>query len=624
MRVFVASSFEDLLAYRAAVTRSILAAGDLPEDMLYWPAEESPPLAGSLRRLRSSSLLVLLIAHRYGTPPFGQDQSITELEFDEAVARNIPILAFQVDSTYPWPPHHVETDPERRVRLENFVTKVKSKVTIKFFTSPESLEVSITRALTQFLSQGKAAPLSHYAKARSHELSRSDLLYHSPDATVKIGRAPDGALLALSVQRQIRVRNDLANIARRFRKSLDDPVFREVYSQLNQEARRFATADGVYCTDAGGLSIDAYVSSEPLTKIAAPSLFQSMLRFHSPAGGSHSGHTGRPSESEGTFRSGVTVTDGSAPGLMSLGGKNRFLCVALEADQGIWSGGFVPHGRGTFTLALWRPFIEESLERFKGVRYSIQSDAYASQPSSLIETEQSLQFTEKWVELLLSASDEHLGRMRSRIQVPRSSIVYFVLDLIDEVAELHKSGQIHGDIKPSNILASRHGASLIDEVGLHAGDVSPTVTPGWSPGEQLLREPLTCAADIFPLGQILLHVLDGEPLGREARFRLPDGEMATVFDNPAVYFGPNNSVVPERHKLEWAQLIEKALRSDPKERWPTAGEMAEAIRNLTDKGDVLGSVEVGFPWGKQPSLISEGGVPAAGYIMKSWHNASLF
>jgi len=623
MRVFVASTFEDLLAYRSAVTRSILAAGELPEDMLHWPAEESPPLIGSLRRLRSSNLLVLLIAHRYGAPPLGQEQSITELEFDQALALNMPILAFRADPAYPWPPNHVETDPERRAKLENFVAKVRNNVTIQLFTSPESLEVSITRALTQFLSMDKSAPPSHYAKARSNELNRPDLLYHSPDATVKIGRAPDGAPLLLSVQRQIRVRNDLANIAQRFRKSLDDPVFKEVYSQLNQEARTFATADGIYRADAGAVLIDTYVSSEPLTKIAAPSLFQSMLGNHSPAGGSQRGQTGRPSEARGTIYSGMPMTAGPAPGLTSLGGKNRFLCVALEADQGIWSGGWIPHGPGTLTLALWRPFIEEGLERFKGVRYKIESNVDGRR-SSLIETEQPQQFTAKWTELLISASDEQLNRMSSRILVPRSSIVNFVLELVDEVAELHKSEQIHGDIKPSNILASRHGASLIDDVGLHAGDISPTVTPGWSPTEQLLREPLTCAADVFPLGQILLHVLNGEPLGKEVRYRMPDGEMATVFDNPAVYLGPGNRVVPEERKQEWSKLIEKALRSDPKDRWQTAGEMADAIRGLVGEGHALGSVEVLFPWGNQPSLISDGDVLTAGWIMHSRHDISLF
>lgn len=104
MRIFVASTYEDLETYRAAATRSILTSGNITDDMIFWPAQESPPLDASLREVRSCDLLILLIAHRYGAPPEGRNVSITELEFDEASARGIPILAFSVDPTYPGRP----------------------------------------------------------------------------------------------------------------------------------------------------------------------------------------------------------------------------------------------------------------------------------------------------------------------------------------------------------------------------------------------------------------------------------------------------------------------------------------------------------------------------------------
>ena len=38
MKVFVASTYQDLQDYRAAATRSVLMAGNLSEDMSYWQA----------------------------------------------------------------------------------------------------------------------------------------------------------------------------------------------------------------------------------------------------------------------------------------------------------------------------------------------------------------------------------------------------------------------------------------------------------------------------------------------------------------------------------------------------------------------------------------------------------
>src|SRR5215207_1688333 len=97
MRVFVSSTFVDLTEYRTAVTRAILAAGDIPEDMLYWPAEENRPVDVCLRRLRSSDLLVLIMAHRYGFISLESEKSVTELEFDTAISLGKPVLAYCVN-----------------------------------------------------------------------------------------------------------------------------------------------------------------------------------------------------------------------------------------------------------------------------------------------------------------------------------------------------------------------------------------------------------------------------------------------------------------------------------------------------------------------------------------------
>jgi hypothetical protein len=87
--VFVSSTYQDLTGYRAAVTRAILTGENVPDDMLYWPAEEDRALDASLRRVRASGLVVLILAHRYGTVPSGAQASITELEINEALACNI-------------------------------------------------------------------------------------------------------------------------------------------------------------------------------------------------------------------------------------------------------------------------------------------------------------------------------------------------------------------------------------------------------------------------------------------------------------------------------------------------------------------------------------------------------
>lgn len=201
--------------------------------------------------------------------------------------------------------------------------------------------------------------------------------------------------------------------------------------------------------------------------------------------------------------------------------------------------------------------------------------------------------------------------------VPRSSIIGFILEVIDEVAELHDREQIHGDIKPSNMLINRNGKALIDEVGLSAGEVSPTVTVGWSPYEQLIRQPLSCAADVYPLGQLLNHVIGGQPLGKEVSYLMPGGQKSTVIEDPTIYMSDDGCIPAAPVRKKWCRLLEKALKTDPRDRWPTARAMSEDLRNLVDRTDVEGHVALKLPWGERPTLIYERqGKVAAGWVIQ--------
>jgi serine/threonine protein kinase len=241
----------------------------------------------------------------------------------------------------------------------------------------------------------------------------------------------------------------------------------------------------------------------------------------------------------------------------------------------------------------------------------------------VLRTDQSSVFTEKWTELLSSADDATLQDVSYKITVPRSSIARFTLEVIEEVSGLHERGKIHADIKPSNILISRNDRLLIDDADLNIGDVSPTVTPGWSPSEQLLRQPLSPAADIFSLGQLLLHVLGAEPLGKEVRYRMPGGQMALLFDDPSVYISVDQ-LAPVETREDWCRLIERALKTDPGQRWPTVRSMADEMRDLLDREELRGEAEIKLPWGDRPVLVLDAnGQPTAGWVIASGHENTL-
>jgi hypothetical protein len=614
VKVFVASTYHDLLDYRSAAKRSILTAGDLLDDMLYWPAEDSPPLDVSLDRLRSSDLVILLLAHRYGTPPIGHDKSITELEFEEALNLRLPVLAFRVDPDHPWPPSQVETEPETRARLQKFMHRVNSRVTVGTFSTPDSLEVAITHSLTQFIGRRNPISLPRHVEERLQRISRAESLYNSANSVIKIGVAPDGMPLLLSVRREIPLVESMARIVESVGKTVDDPVYSEMISQLNQEARTYAAASGVHHSSWEGRPADVYVPHTTLVDLVSPTLVQSML-------GSSTSRIPQemrevlPSGREGTIRSGLDASDERPREVVSLGGANRFLCVGLDASQLTWSGGWT--NSKPKSLVLSRPFIEEGLERLSDVQYLIRKRIDYREPEFLCNTWHPQECAEAWVDVLTNSDENDLSNVSHEVLVPRSSIIGFILEVIDEVAELHDSGRIHGDIKPSNMLINRNGKALIDEVGLNVGDVSPTVTVGWSPYEQLIRQPLSCAADIYPLGQLLIHVVGGQSLGKEVSYRMPGGQKSTVIEDPTIYISDDGCIPSAPTRKKWCRLLEKAIKTDPRERWPTARAMGEDLRKLVDRTDVEGYVTLKLPWGERPSLIHERqGKVATGWIIR--------
>ena len=86
MKVYISATQKDLLEYRAAVhaVARRLEIDDVA--MEAYGADIRPPLERCLADVRRCDLYVGLFAWRYGFRPPGQESSITELEYREALA----------------------------------------------------------------------------------------------------------------------------------------------------------------------------------------------------------------------------------------------------------------------------------------------------------------------------------------------------------------------------------------------------------------------------------------------------------------------------------------------------------------------------------------------------------
>ena len=107
--VFISSTKDDLSDHRAQAAAAAEMSGFAVSRMEYFPSSgHAPTLAACLEKVAEAEVVVVLVAHRYGWVPDGPEnphaKSITWLECDHARhVTKTEVLAFLVDSTYPWP-----------------------------------------------------------------------------------------------------------------------------------------------------------------------------------------------------------------------------------------------------------------------------------------------------------------------------------------------------------------------------------------------------------------------------------------------------------------------------------------------------------------------------------------
>jgi len=146
----------------------------------------------------------------------------------------------------------------------------------------------------------------------------------------------------------------------------------------------------------------------------------------------------------------------------------------------------------------------------------------------------------------------------------------------------HTLGLVHRDIKPENLLLERSGRLRITDFGLalalrgqgkFGGATSQSGTPQFAAPEQLLGERVDQRADLYSLAAVACFALLGEApfpgttpeqvLAKQTAERFPDIRAR----RPDV-----------RHQL--VEVLERALRNEPDERFPSAAEFMQALNKV--------------------------------------------
>ncbi len=153
MRVFLSSTFKDLADIRRQVDDALRVAGRDSSQMEFFAARPESPLEVSLKEVRASDILVLIIGSRYGTLDQDSELSITHLEFRETVRDAIPVLAFKV-------PGEDSDGQEKADRLRQFVEEVQAtpNITCAHIESRDEVPTHVVAALWRYVEEHGDAP----------------------------------------------------------------------------------------------------------------------------------------------------------------------------------------------------------------------------------------------------------------------------------------------------------------------------------------------------------------------------------------------------------------------------------------------------------------------------------
>ncbi|MDQ1394138.1 MAG: eukaryotic-like serine/threonine-protein kinase [Acidimicrobiaceae bacterium] len=186
------------------------------------------------------------------------------------------------------------------------------------------------------------------------------------------------------------------------------------------------------------------------------------------------------------------------------------------------------------------------------------------------------------------------------------------LQLLDALASAHRSGMLHRDIKPRNVLVAGPGIwklgdfgiaksiEVTDDPGLTATGLV-VGTPAYLPPERLAGRPATVASDIYGVGVVLYQALSGHsPF--ESGVPLP----ALAASEPVALRERRPDIPPSVDAV-----VTRALARDPAARFASATEMAGALRAAA----AAGATAAGATAAGAETVVSAVPPPAATQVM---------
>lgn len=198
-------------------------------------------------------------------------------------------------------------------------------------------------------------------------------------------------------------------------------------------------------------------------------------------------------------------------------------------------------------------------------------------------------------------------RLTREVPSPRRAVEIADAVLL-ALAEAHRLGILHRDVKPANVLFDDAGVTRLADFGVaHLGDLSTTATAGvigtlgYMSPEQREGRPASVRSDVFGVGVMLLEMLTGEPpdprrtstetrllpsaVHRELDARHDAIVLAMIAEAPENRPEDALSARRQLQALAWPDTVERALLQRAERHATDPTELARLTSLANERGD---------------------------------------
>lgn len=148
-QVFISSTYADLKDERKSIQDILLSLDCIPAGMENFVSEDKKQFDVIKKIIDLCDYYILIIGGRYGSIDPDSGKSYTEMEYEYAISKNIPVLVFAVDENKTFKKDRVETDEIKKTKLKQFREEALTNKLATIWGSKKKLIQSVSASIAK-------------------------------------------------------------------------------------------------------------------------------------------------------------------------------------------------------------------------------------------------------------------------------------------------------------------------------------------------------------------------------------------------------------------------------------------------------------------------------------------